>query len=171
MNLVTGRWARPGARAGLRRVDRLPRWLSCLWQTLESVLATTRRAPQDQISRAARTRAMRSLVHNEVNVVMLRRSMTVAEPGTGFPRGFGPKHDFRWPVDEFWRHARRDMAWESDNEEIGEDGRPRRHHAVPDAGTERCAICGARISYIAPYIKGPAGLPIRQRKQLWKLAR
>jgi hypothetical protein len=157
---------------GLPPQDSAPRWLRCLWQTLESVVGTTRRAPADEVGRSARKRAQHaSLVHNEVNVVLLRRSMSVAEPGTGFPKGFPPRHDFRWPVDEFWRHARRDQAWEEANEETGEDGRPRRHHAVPGTDRERCAICGARVSYVATYIKGPPGMPLRQRRQLYKLAR
>ena len=156
---------------GLPPQDSAPRWLRCLWQTLESVIGVTRRAPADEVGRHARRRAARSLVHGEVNVVLLRRSMTVSEPGTGIPQSFPPRHDFRWPVDEFWRHARRDEAWEADNPETGEDGKPRRHHAVPDTSRTRCAICGAKVSHVASFLKGPPGLPIRQRKQLYRLAR
>jgi len=151
--------------------DSAPRWLRCLWQTLESVIGTTRKAPPDEIGRHARRRAARSLVHGEVSVVLLRRSMTIPEPGTGIPQSFPPRHDFRWPVDEFWRHVRRDEAWEEANPETGDDGRPRRHHAVPDTSRTRCAICGAKVSHVASFIKGPPGLPIRQRKQLYRLAR
>jgi hypothetical protein len=155
-------------------VDSVPRWLRCLWITLESVIGTTRRVPPDEVGRGARKRAQHaSLVHGEVNVVILRRHLTMAEPGEGLPRGDGtiPRHDFRWPVDEFWRHVRRDAGWEEANIEVDDDGRRRRHHAVPDTSRTRCAICGAKVSFIATFIKGPPGKPLRQRRQLYKLTR
>lgn len=145
-------------------------WVRVLWNVLESVIATTKAAPRAEVGHGARRRAARrSLVHDEVNVVVLRRSLTLPAEGDGGHRNV--HWTCRWPVDEFWRHARRDPAWEDEHAETGEDGRVLRHHAIPGADREHCAVCGSKISKIATYFKGPPGLPIRQRKQLYRLER
>jgi hypothetical protein len=48
-----------------------------------------------------------------------------------------------------------------------------KHRAVQDhdAGPGRCTTCGARTTWVRPYIKGPDGLPLKQTKQVYRLAR
>jgi hypothetical protein len=150
--------------------DSVALWLRCLWFTLESVIGTTRTAPRAGIGRQAYRRARRSLDHAEVNVVLLRRAMTLPPEPSGEGH-HSTRWTCRWFVDEFWRHSRRDLSWEQDNEERDDRGRVVRHHAIPDHTRERCIRCGAKVVKVATFDKGPPGLPYKQARQLHKLAR
>lgn len=151
---------------GEPRADSAPLLLVCLWVLLESVVATTRTAPHAEISHAVRKRAARTLKHGDVHVVTLRRAISLPAEGEGGHRNV--RWTCRWFVESFWRHVRRDPDFE---DETDENGRVRRHHAVPDAARERCIVCGMKISYVATYDKGPAGLPYKTERQLYRLAR
>lgn len=139
--------------AGYPESDSVAVWLKVLWHVMSSEIAAT--APAGDIARPVRKRALRSLKHGEVHVVLLRRARA---DGDGEPGHRRVNWTCRWPVDGFWRHARRVPG-----------AAP--HHAVPDDRREHCAACGARVSWVGTYIKGPAGLPLKQDKQLYRLAR
>jgi hypothetical protein len=151
--------------------DSVPRWLRCLWAVLESTVSATSQAGHGEISHHVRHRAARSLDHTEVTVVVLRRPVTLPAEGDG--NGYRRVNwTCRWFVDGFWRHGRRDADWEAQNEELDEKtGRPRRHHAIPDAAREHCVTCGMPVSWVASYDKGPPGLPFKQRRILHRLQR
>jgi hypothetical protein len=149
--------------------DSVALFMRCLWFTLESVIGTTRTLPRAEVSRATIRRAQRSLDHAEVNVVLLRRALTMAEYAAGGHRS--TRWTCRWFVDEFWRHSRRDSDWEREHEQRDGKGRIVRHHAIPDHTRERCALCGSKVVHVATFDKGPAGLPYKKARQLYKLAR
>jgi hypothetical protein len=154
---------------GGRVQDSVALFMRCLWFTLESVIGTTRTLPRAEVGRATMRRAQRSLDHTKVNVVLLRRALTMAEYAGDGHRS--TRWTCRWFVDEFWRHSRRDPSWEQANEQRDDRGRVVRHHAIPDHTRERCALCGARVVHVNTFGKGPAGLPYKQARQLYKLAR
>jgi hypothetical protein len=153
---------------GRPRQDSVPLWLRCLWIMLESSVSVTRTAGHAEIGRPALHRARRSLVHGEVNVVLLRRSLTLPAEADG-NNGSGRRNwTCRWFVSEFWRHVRRNHDFE---EAVDEDGRVHPHHAIPDAAREHCAVCGAKVSHVETYDKGPPGLPYKTDRQLYRLSR
>lgn len=157
--------------SGLPAQDSAPRWLRCLWSVLESTVSSSAKAGHGEISHSVRRRALRSLDHAEVSVVVLRRAMTLPPEGDG--DGYrNTRWTCRWFVDGFWRHGRRDAGWEAANENLDEKtGRPRRHHAIPDAAKQNCVTCGMPVSWVATYDKGPPGLPFKQRRVLHRLQR
>jgi hypothetical protein len=151
---------------GYPEPDNTAIWLKALWRMMETEIVTP--APAAEISHLARKRARRVSLKTDVHVILLRRRHTVT--------GDGPGHrdvhwTCQWPVDPFWRHARRDPAWEDANIEHDEHGRRVRHHAIPGATRERCIICGAKITYVNSFVKGPPGLPWKHDRQLYRLAR
>jgi hypothetical protein len=143
------------------------RWTRTLWRVLSSEIAATRTS--DHIERHVAKRALRSLKHNQVHVVTLRHRHYVTE-GNGHR---DVRWTCQWPVNGFWRHVRRDEKWEDDHVERDGKGRRTRHHAVPDEYRENCAICGAPVSFVGTYVKGPPGAPWRDQsnRTLYKLAR
>lgn len=132
--------------------DDISRWLHALWLVMESEIATLRRAAD--IERPARRRALHSLNHADVTVVLLRRSASKE------PEGGEPGHRFvdwthRWPVQGFWRHRRKQS-----------------HHAVPDEDREHCAACGTAISWVHPHLRpNLPGLPLQAKPQLYLVSR
>jgi hypothetical protein len=150
--------------------DSVPRWLRCLWATLESSVSTSAKAGPGEIPHHVRKRAQRSLDHTEVSVVVLRRSLTLAAESNGAVHQH-KRWTCRWFVDGFWRHSRRDDAWEAANEELDDHGRVRRHHAIPDAARQHCVTCGMSVSWVATYDKGPPGLPYKTSRKLHRLQR
>lgn len=131
-----------------------------LWMFLGMEIVSTRLA---EVPRPMRRRAQKSLVHGEVNVILLRR---IAHPDDG--RSVTSREvdwSCRWIVQGHYRHIE-----EYDLQD--EAGQVHRHRAVPGPGKERCAICDARITYVRPYIKGPDGKPLKAAgPTLLKLAR
>lgn len=103
-----------------------------LWMLMDMEFVTSRKPAQ--LPRAARRRALRSLKHGEVNVILLRRTKTL-DDGDHDPAPV--EWSCRWIVQGHWRTYKKD---------------------------------GRRI-WIRPYIKGPDGLPVKDTKQLWRLAR
>ncbi len=128
------------------------RWLHTLWMFLQTELTVVK--PSDPVERHARKRAMKSLNHSDVSVVLLRRIHNAAEPS-------GEHHSIdwscRWVVQGHDRHL--------------EKYEGPRHHAVTEGGDKHCATCQGRTTYVRAYLKGPDGLPLRAARQLYKLAR
>jgi hypothetical protein len=114
----------------------------------------TSQAPA-RIKNHYRKRALRTLRHAQVRVVLLRRIRGVTEPGPGEHRDVF--WSCRWPVQGHYRHR-----------EAPED----RHRAVVAGLDKHCAVCGGGTAYVRPYLKGPDGLPLRVTdRTLMKLAR
>lgn len=124
-----------------------------LWMFLGMELTQTKEA---QVSRPSRRRAQRSLKSSKVNVVVLRR---IRHPETG--ESVTHQHidwTCRWVVQGHYRHL---DSYEGS-----------RHHAVPAPRGQLCEVCGSRLAYVRPYIKGPDGAPLKVAgPTLYKLAR
>jgi hypothetical protein len=144
------------------------RWVRTLWKVLSSEISATRTT--DHIERHVRKRALKSLRHGEVVVVTLRRKHYVSDGEGGHQARI---YTCQWPVNGFWRHSRRDADWEETHIERDENGRRTRHHAVPDEFKECCGICGAPVSWVGTYTKGPAGAPWKDdaNRTVYRLAR
>jgi hypothetical protein len=122
-----------------------------LWMFLGMEIVSTEPAHLD---RHARKRALRSLKHNEVHVVMLRR-VNYHGDAPGMVRNID--WSVRWIVQGHLRHLEH---YEGP------------HHRAVAAGTDKhCVVCGSRTAWIAPYIKGPDGKPLQVSRQLMRLAR
>lgn len=131
--------------------DDVARWLHALWLVMESEIVTHRRA--SDVERHVAKRAQKSLNHKDVTVVVLRRSMAKElEEGEPGHRYIDWTH--RWVVQGFWRHQRKQT-----------------HHAAPDQFREHCVVCGIRISWVRPHLRGPSDKPLQVKPQLYKLTR
>jgi hypothetical protein len=126
------------------------------------------------VPRAFRRRALRSIRHGEVHVVVLRR---LAHPATGEDVTHR-EVDWacRWVVQGHWRH------WEAPD---------RPHHAIPVRGDlgeryahspecsvimkerphRHCLQCNGPLTWVRPYIKGPEGKSLKVSRTLMLLAR
>jgi hypothetical protein len=135
-------------------MDDAHRWAHCLWLWLQAEITVTRAAPPEDVGRGARRRAQRSLKHDRVNVVILRRASKAADP-SGLHRDVD--WSCRWPVQGHDRHLDK---YEGP-----------RHHAIPRGPDKRCAACDSRTTYVHAFIKGPEGLPLKSAEQLYRLAR
>jgi hypothetical protein len=115
---------------------------------LQMEITATRTPP---VQRAFRRRALRTLKHGDVQVIILRkiRHNDDTEPG---------RRDIawscRWVVQGHWRHRHEPAD---------------HHHAIVTGG--RCIKCDEEMTYIRPYLKGPDGLPLKVSRSLSKLAR
>lgn len=126
--------------------------LHMLWMFLGMEITA---APKAQIERAFRRRALRTLRHDEVHVVILRRARHATEPE------HAEHHEVdwscRWIVQGHYRHRER-------------PDHP--HRASSIDGGHTCAFCGGELQkWVRPYIKGPDGLPLKMSRTLMKLAR
>jgi hypothetical protein len=155
-----GIWHDVQRQDGMPTQDDTVRWTRVLWRILCSEIAET--APAPHIERHVAKRALRSLRHDQVHVVTLRRKYYIDSGGV---RHRNVDWSCRWVVggeEGFWRHSRRDADWEEANKSFDENGRRRRHHAFPDETREHCATCGAKIVHVGAFIKGPKGAPLRE---------
>lgn len=122
--------------------------MTALWHLIRSEVSATRRVqmpPKEQ----ARNSRRRSLNHDTLNVVLLRR---VKHPRTGeeVPATRVIHWRWRWFVDPFWRHYRTDPAFEP-------------HRPVASQDTRTCAVCGGRVVHVDTYEKGPQGAPLKPK--------
>jgi hypothetical protein len=128
-----------------------------LWMFLGmEITATTR----PRIQNHYRKHALRSLKHGEVHVVMLRRVRYHSDAPE-----VHRKIDWqaRWVVQGHWRHLSNPNA---------EAGKPvHRAVAISDGVDRICAVCGGKLTWVHPYIKGPDGLSLKVSKTLHRLAR
>ena len=136
-----------------RAADDFGRWCHTLMLFLDAEITVARKP---RLERAVTRRAQRSLKHNTVTVIMLRRLKQAAE---GEPGHRTVDWTCRWIVQGFWRHNRNDYPGEN-------------HRVIPDAAKTRCSICGNKINWSRACLRGPSWLPLRQRKgTVYKLAR
>jgi hypothetical protein len=123
-----------------------------LWMFLGMEITASERAP---IKAGNLKRAARTLVNPEVRVVLLRRLRHATDaPGTSRDVDWR----CRWIVQGHYRHKQRPDS---------------PHRAVAAGVDKHCARCGGELqAWVAPYIKGPDGLPLRATEQtLMRLAR
>jgi hypothetical protein len=138
--------------------------LHTLWHYLGMELAASR--PVRPGARATQQRAAKSLRHDLVHVITLRR---ISYIGDAIP---GPSRvtdwTCRWWVGEFYRHIDK-------YEDVDDAGRRRRHEATPaertgyvadDPDHDICAVCHAkgqtvRITLVRSHARGPSDKPFR----------
>lgn len=107
------------------------------------------------IDRASKRRA-RAVKHGEVTVITLRRSRSDGEdPDNGHQM---VDWSCRWVVQGHWRHI--------------ESYQGLHHQAICDhqPGEPRCVVCGARLTWVRPCVKGPDYLPLRETRKLYRLS-
>lgn len=151
------RFIAPEAAAG---IDDVLAMVHILWMFLTMEITVSHRP---QLPRHFRRRALKSLKHGEVNVIILRRAKDDPdyEPGHA-------KIDWscRWVVQGHSRHIE---SYEGKHHQATTakwtgTGADRRVEAV-------CVVCGKRTTFVRPYIKGPSDRPIKVSRQIMKLAR
>jgi len=140
MQLIDGKLvpAPPG-----QKPDDLLFWLQTLWMFMGTEIVATEPA---EVQRAFRRRAERAIGHSRVNVVQLRRiSYAGREAGHR-----DVNWTCSWVVQAHYRHL-------EDYTGLAEP-----HHAKPDLRHPGlCATCAAKITRIRPYVKDPAGMPLK----------
>jgi hypothetical protein len=123
-----------------------------LWMFLGMEITSTSRA---QVKAGYLKRAGKVLHHPEVKIVLLRKLRHAGEE-TGEHRPVD--WSCRWIVQGHYRHKER----------------PEHPHSAVATGSDKhCAVCGGQLSsWVAPYIKGPDGFPLRATEQVvMRLAR
>jgi hypothetical protein len=160
-----GKAPHPEEADGDFRPDNMLAWIYTLWMFMGTEIVTM---PRPRIDRSSLRRAKGSILQNEVNVVLLRRSIIRPE-ATDDPEARHIDWSCRWLVSGHHRHI---------DGYLGD-----RHHAVPRAGLERsdddhdwCAICWSRgetvrVAWVKPHLRGPEDRPLKASKQLHKLVR
>lgn len=108
-----------------------------------------------QVSHGVRRRVTRSLRSAEVTVVTLRRALQEREDGPGGHRVVD--WSCRWLVQGHWRHLE---AYDGEH-----------HRAVAPASAAHCTVCGGRVTWVRPAMKGPSWLPLKQPKVVHRLSR
>lgn len=140
---------------GMRGEDKMPaplHYVHAVWLLLGTeVAAASRGAP----SRPARKRALRSIRHDQVTVITLRRGTHADDREPGHRE---IDWSCRWIVRGFWRH----------HQGYGTTGHP---HEGRSDGRDHCLACGARISWVRPYVKGPDDRPLKATQTLYRLSR
>lgn len=150
--------------------------LHTLWTYLGMELPRSRPVPAS--APAVRRRAQKSLKHDAVHIITLRKYDYIGDRPAAFPKVV--HWSCRWWVEKFFRHIDR-----YDDEDP--DGRRRRHKPVPAARTglvydddhDVCGVCLAndqvvRITEVHGFFKGPSDKPIRtpsRERTLSKLSR
>lgn len=126
-----------------------------LWLGMEIV-----QQEQGKVPRKDAARAHRSLRHQEVRVVTLRKVRHATDPP-------GTHRDVdwscQWPVKGHHRHI----------EKYDATAHRKGHEGIPDPADpqKRCLTCGARTTWVRPHVKGPDGKPLRAADVVYKLAR
>jgi hypothetical protein len=135
-------------------------WAIVTWMLLDTEIAAEQRQRPEQHSRRARQVA-RSLKHNEVRVITLRRS-SKPQDADHVVQHRDVDWTCCWVVDGFWRHI----------ESYDEDQFKKGHQARTDKGTSpRCTVCGAKITRVKSHIRGPDWKPLRNPDRLYLLKR
>jgi hypothetical protein len=127
-----------------------------LWMFLGMEIVAQNRTP---VPRHFRRRALKSITHGDVHVVLLRRLRHITEPVEGDKQRID--WTCRWVVQGHWRHVHRDGTEPGDHV----------HRAVVVGMDRHCAVCGSDLAWVRPYLKGPDGRPLRVSHSLMKLAR
>lgn len=139
--------------------------LHILWMYLGTELPKSR--PVVPAAPAVRKRVARTLKHDRIHIITLRKFSYIGDPLPRFPRLVN--WSCRWDVKEHHRHI------DEYDDGTDEKGRRRRHKAKPasrvgavlDDDHDICGVCLAngqtvRITLVhGPYWKGPTNKPIR----------
>lgn len=134
--------------------DDFAHWIHTLWMFLGTEITVARQPP---VERHARKRAAKSLKFTNVNVIVLRKHKIVGDDPDGEARHID--WSCRWVVQGHHRHLDSPAGFPP-------------HHATPQPyDRTHCAVCGARITWVKPYLKGPDDRPLRTAKQIYKLQR
>jgi hypothetical protein len=135
-------------------------WAVVTWMLLDTEIAGEHRQRPERGTRIAKQVA-RSLKHNEVRVITLRRS-SKSQDSEHVVQHRDVDWTCCWVVDGFWRHI------ESYDEELFKKG----HQAKTDKGSSpRCTTCGSRITRVKSHIRGPDWLPLRDPARVYLLKR
>jgi hypothetical protein len=130
-------------------------YVHAVWLLMGTEVVATARG--QGIPRQVRKRAPGTIKQHEVTVVTLRRAI---HHGDGEHGHRDIDWSCRWLVRGFWRHQ-----WG-----YGGIGRP--HEGLPDGGDpQHCRACGARITWVKPYVKGPDDRPLKATETLYRLSR
>jgi hypothetical protein len=129
-----------------------------VWMFLGMEIVTT---PKAHIPRPFVRRALKTLKHGEVQVIMLRR---LAHPATGEEVSHRDV-DWRcqWVVQGHWRHL---ATVEGHLIHRAVVAGP----AMSD-GHQHCLQCDGPVTWVRPYVKGPDGRPLKVSRTLMRLAR
>ena len=127
-------------------------YVHAVWMLAGIEVAATDRG---EVNRATRKRALRSIRHNQVTVITLRRGRHDDDREAGHA---DIDWSCRWLVRGFWRHR-----WG-----YGTIGHPHNGQPRPDG---LCVACGARITWVRPYVKGPDDRPLKATRTLYRLSR
>ena len=127
-------------------------YVHAVWMLAGTEVAAIARG---EVNRATRKRVLKSIRHNQVTVITLRRGHhdSDREPGHA-----DIDWSCRWIVRGFWRHQ-----WGH-----GTIGHPHAGQPGPDG---LCLACGARITWVRPYVKGPDDRPLKATRTLYRLSR
>jgi hypothetical protein len=140
--------------------DSVLHWAMVTWMLLDTEIAGEHRQRPERGTRIAKQVA-RSLKHNEVRVITLRRS-SKPQDSDHVVQHRDVDWTCCWVVDGFWRHI------ESYDEDLFKKG----HQARTDKGTPaRCTVCGAKITRVKSHIRGPDWKPLRNPDRLYLLKR
>jgi len=137
--------------------------LHTLWLYLSAELPRSR--PVAAQAPAVRRRVQKSLKHDGVHIITLRKYDYIGDQPGHFPKLV--QWSCRWWVEQFYRHIDR-----YDDED--ETGQRRRHKPIPALRTgtvynddhDICAVCLAngqtvRITLVRSFLKGPTDKPLR----------
>lgn len=123
-----------------------------LWMFMGMEISSVTR---QRVARHFQRRALKTLKHGDVTVVLLRRISHITVPAAGHEH---VDWSCRWVVQGHYRHV-----------SPPEDYKP--HRGVPVGVDRTCAACEGRLTWVAPYLKGPDGQPLKVSTTLMKLAR
>lgn len=126
---------------GAVTMDDFAAWTHTMWMFMDSEVAATTRP---DIQRTFRRRAQRSLKHQDVRVVTLRRTAAGVGPEDGVHRHVD--WSCRWLVQGHWRHVGAVLTGA--------------HHAVPTPDRTHCVTCDQKLTWVRPHLKGPEGKPL-----------
>jgi hypothetical protein len=127
-------------------------YVHAVWMLAGTEVAATDRG---EVNRATRKRAVKSIRHDLVTVITLRRGRHDSDREAGHA---DIDWSCRWIVHGFWRHQ-----WGH-----GTIGHPHGGQPGPDG---LCLACGARITWVRPYVKGPDDRPLKATQTLYRLSR
>lgn len=131
-------------------------WMHVLWMFLTSEIVVSKRTPVPRYRKGG----FKATRYHDVNVITLRKAVLVPDQDSDRPV-LHQEIDWRgrWWVQGHHRHLGR------------YDGS--RHHATPSGlDREHCGVCGGRITWVKPYLKGPEDLPMLPTpRQLYRLER
>ena len=127
-------------------------YVHAIWMLAGTEVAA---AGRGDVNRATRKRALKSIRHDQVTVITLRRGHHNGEREPGHA---DIDWSCRWIVRGFWRHQ-----WGH-----GTIGHP---HAAQPVHGGLCAACGAQITWVRPYVKGPDDRPLKATRTLYRLSR